>query len=117
MNSMARSLALRALHRREVRDRLQWPAAVGNKNKQTAAAAAAAYSSTADRLAAYRYRTDSGCLLVPLVAFGTGTWLIATAATRYLMTPPRQGTTTKTAAATTVVEGPRSSEVAASPTN
>jgi len=100
MNSVARSLALRALHRREVRDRLQRPAAeVGNKNKQ-AAAAAAAYRSTADRLAAYRYRTDGGYLLVPLVAVGAGTWLIATAATRYLMTPPRKGTTT-----TTPVEG------------
>lgn len=107
MNSVARSLALHALHRREVRDRLQRPAAaVGNKNKQ----AAAGYS-TADRLAAYRYRSDGGYLLVPLVAVGAGTWLIATAATRYLMTPPRHGTTT------TPVEGRTPEVAAASPSD
>ena len=106
MNSVARSLALRALHRREVRDRLQRPAAaVGNKNKQ---AATAAYSA-ADRLAAYRYRSDGGYLLVPLVAAGAGTWLVAMTATRYFMTPPRQGKTTTT----TPVEGRRLPEVAA----
>jgi hypothetical protein len=48
---------------------------------------------------------------VPLVAVGAGTWLIATAATRYLMTPPRHGTTT------TPVEGRTPEVAAASPSD